>query len=69
MFFVLEIEAARAEEQRRKALDHERVEDSRFDCMSWSHDGLLHWERTMKIQHREWEAEKERVISLFDEKV
>ena len=37
--------------------------------MSWSHDGLLRWERTMKIQHREWEAEKERVISLFDEKV
>ena len=23
----------------------------------------------MKIQHREWEADKERVISLFDEKV
>ena len=23
----------------------------------------------MKIQHREWEAKKERVISLFDEKV
>ena len=64
MFIVLEIEAARAEEQRRKALDHEKVEDSRFDRMSWSHDGLIRWERTMKIQHREWEAEKERVISL-----
>ena len=66
---VLEIEAARAEEQRRKALDHEKVHDSRFDRLSWSHDGLIRWERTMKIQHREWEAEKERVISLFDEKV
>ena len=69
MFVVLEIEASRAEEQERKALDLQRVEDSRFDHMSWSHDGLLRWERTMKIQHREWEAEKERVISLFDEKV
>ena len=37
--------------------------------MSWSHDSLRPWERTMKIQHREWEADKERVISLFDEKV
>ena len=66
---VLEIDAARAEEQRRKALNHEKVEDSRFDQMSWSHDGLIRWERTMKIQHREWEAEKDRVIALFDEKV
>ena len=66
---ILEIEAARAEEQERKALDLKKVEDSRFDRMSRSHDGLLRWERTMKIQHREWEAEKERVISLFDEKV
>ena len=69
MFVVLEIEASRAEEQERKALDLQRVEDSRFDRMSWSHDGLLRWERTMKIQHREWEAEKDRVISLFNEKV
>ena len=69
MFVVLEIEASRAEEERRKALDNDLAEDLRFDRMSWSHDGLLRWERTMKIQHREWEAEKERVISLFDEKV
>ena len=66
---VLEIDAARAEEQRRKALNHEKVKDSRFYRMSWSHDGLIRWERTMKIQHREWEAEKDRVIALFDEKV
>ena len=69
MFVALEIEAARVEEQRRKALDNNLAEDSRFDRMSWSHDSLRRWERTMKIQHREWEADKERVISLFDEKV
>ena len=69
MFVVLEIEAARVEEQRRKALDNGLAEDSRFDRMSWSHDSLRRWERTMKLQHREWEADKERVISLFDEKV
>ena len=69
MFVVLEIEAAQVAEQRRKALDNDLADDLRFDCMSWSHDSLHRWERTMMIQHREWEADKERVISLFDEKV
>lgn len=64
-----EVQAAGAEEQRRKALDREKVHDSRFDRLSWSHDGLIRWERTLNIQHREWEAEKERVVSLFEEKV
>ena len=63
------MESARVEEQRQKALDNDFAEDSRLDRMSWSHDSLHRWERTMKIQHREWEADKERVISLFDEKV
>ena len=45
------------------------AEDSRLDRMSWSFDSLRRWERTMKIQHCEWEADKERVVSLFDEKV
>ena len=64
-----EVEAARAEEQRRKALDCDRSYASRFDRLSWSPDGLVRWERTLQIQAREWEAEKERVVSLFEEKV
>ena len=49
MFVVLEIEAARVEEQRRKALDNGLAEDLRFDRMSRSHDSLRRWERTMKL--------------------
>ena len=66
---VLEIKAARAEEQRRKALDCDRSYASRLDRLSWSPDGLVRWERTLQIQAREWEAEKERVVSRFEEKV
>ena len=64
-----EVKAARAEEQRRKALDRDRSYASRLDPLSWSPDGLVRWERTLQIQAREWEAEKERIVSLFEEKV
>ena len=64
-----EVACARVEEERQKALANDFAEDSRLDRMSWSFDSLRRWERTMKIQHREWEAEKERVVSLYDEKV
>ena len=64
-----EVEAARAEEQRLKALDRDRNLASRFNHLSWSPDGLAHWERTLQIQAREWDAEKERIVSLFEEKV
>ena len=29
----------------------------------------MRWERTLKVQAREWEAEKERAVSLYDEKI
>ena len=53
----------------RKALDCDREYSSRLDRHSWSPDGLLRWERTLKVQAREWEAEKEKVISLCEEKI
>ena len=64
-----EVKAARAEEQRRKALDRDRSYTLRFDRFSWSHDGLVRWERPLQTQAREWEAEREKVVSLFEEKV
>ena len=64
-----EVACARVEEERQQALANDFAEDSRLDRMSWSFDSLRRWERTMKIQVREWEAEKERVVSLYDEKV
>ena len=64
-----EVGAARTEEQRRKALDCDRSYASRLDRLDWSPDGLVCWERTLQIQAREWEAEKERIVSLFEEKV
>ena len=65
----VEVESVRAEESRRKALDRDRDYASRLDRHSWSPDGLLRWERTLKVQAREWEAEKERVVSLCEEKI
>ena len=64
-----EVACARVEEERQKALANDFAEDLRLDRMSWSFDSLHRWERMMKIQVREWEAEKERVVSLYDEKV
>ena len=49
----MEVESARAEERRRKALDRDRDYVSRLDRHSWSPDGLLRWECTLKIQARE----------------
>ena len=69
MLLFAEVASARAEEERQKALNNDFAEDSRLDRMSWSFDSLRRWERTMKTQHREWEADKERVVLLFDEKV
>ena len=69
MLLFLEVASARAEEERQKALDNDFAEESRLDQMSWSFVSLRRWERTMKIQHRKWEADKERVVSLFDKKV
>ena len=69
MLLFLEVASARAEEERQKALRNDFAEDLRLDRVSGSFDSLCRWERTMKIQHREWEADKERVVSLFDEKV
>ena len=40
----VEVESARAEERRRKALDRDRDYVLRLDCHSWSPDGLLQWE-------------------------
>ena len=64
-----EIEAARAEERRKKEFDRDRGYVSRLDCHSWTPEGLLRWERTLKVQAREWEAEKERAVSLSEEKI
>ena len=64
-----EIEAAWAEETRRKEFDRDRGYVSRMDRHSWTPEGLLRWERTLKVQAREWEAEKERVVSLCEEKI
>ena len=66
---VAEVACARVEEERQKALADDFAGDSRLNRMSWLFDSLRRWERTMKIQHREWKAEKERVVSLYDEKV
>ena len=49
MLLFLEVASARAEEERQKALDNDFAEESRLDQMSWSHDTLRQWERTMKI--------------------
>ena len=43
--------------------------DSSLDRFSWSFDSLCRWERKLKIQHREYKAECDRVVSLFESKV
>ena len=40
-----------------------------MDRHLWTPEGLLRWERTLKVQAREWEAEKERAVSLSEEKI
>ena len=60
---------ARVEEERQKALTDDSAGDSSLDRMSWSFDSLRRWERKLKVQHREWKAESERVVSLYEGKV
>ena len=64
-----EVADARAEEERQKALIDDSAGDSSLDRMSWSFDSLRRWERKLKIQHREYKAECERVVSLYEGKV
>ena len=42
---------------------------SRLDCHSWTPEGLLRWERSLRFQCKEWEAEKDRVESCCKEKI
>ena len=42
---------------------------SRLDRHSWTPEGLLRWERTLRVQAREWEAEKDRAVALAEEKI
>ena len=64
-----EVACARAEEERQKALIDDSAGDSSLDRMSWSFDSLRRWERKLKIQHREYKAECERVVLLYEGKV
>ena len=64
-----EVACARAEEERQKALVGDSSGDSSLDRMSWSFDSLRRWERKLKIQHREYKAECDRVVSLYEGKV
>ena len=64
-----EVACARAEEERQKALVGDSSGDSSLDRMSWSFNSLQRWERKLKIQHREYKAECERVVSLYEGKV
>ena len=65
----VEVACARAEEERQKALIDDSAGDSSLDRMSWSFDSLQRWERKLKIQHHEYKAECERVVSLYEGKV
>ena len=65
----LEVACARAEEERQKSLVGDSSGDSSLDCFSWSYDSLRRWERKLRIQHREYKAESDRVVSLFESKV
>ena len=65
----LEVACARAEEERHKTLIGDSSGDSSLDRMSWSYDSLHRWERKLKIQHREYKAECNLVVSLFEGKV
>ena len=42
---------------------------SRLDRHSWTPEGLLRWERSLRFQCKEWEAEKDRMESLCEEKI
>ena len=42
---------------------------SRLDCHSWTPEGLLRWERSLRYQCKEWEAEKDRIVSHCEEKI
>ena len=64
-----EVACAHAKEEWQKALIDDSAGDSSLDRMSWSFDSLRRWERKLKIQHREWKAEVERVVSLYEGKV
>ena len=64
-----EVACARAEEEGQKTLIGDSSGDSSLDRMSWSYDCLQRWERKLKIQHREYKAECDRVVSLFEGKV
>ena len=65
----LEVACARAEEERHKTLIGDSSGDSSMDRFSWSYNSLRRWERKLKIQHREYKAECDRVVSLFEGKV
>ena len=42
---------------------------SRLDCHSWTPEGLLRWERSLRHEFKEWEAEKDRIESRCEEKI
>ena len=42
---------------------------SRLDRHSWTPEGLLRWERSLRFQAKEWEAEKDRAEALAEEKI
>ena len=42
---------------------------SRLDRHSWTPEGLLRWERLLRYQCKEWEAEKDRIESRCEKKV
>ena len=65
----LEVACARAEEECQKTLVGDSSGDSSLDRFSWSYDSLRRWERKLRIQHREYKAECDRVVSLFESKV
>ena len=65
----LEVACARAEEERQMSLVGDSSGDSSLDRFSWSYDSLRRWERKLRIQHREYKAENDRVVSLFESKV
>ena len=65
----LEVAYARAKEERQKSLVGDSSGDSSLDRFSWSYNSLRRWERKLRIQHREYKAENDRVVSLFESKV
>ena len=42
---------------------------SRLDHHSWTPEGLLRWECSLRFQCKEWEAEKDRAESRCEEKI